>query len=380
MQIQLQIGQNYYTAEYDMSSQTYEIIGPAAPGYGSKTDTILEKQVAKEDYGGNSTSITVEEVYNQLILTCDQEDLETVVDSPVTEEEMSSPYSNKVLWAKEYLSEGEGESAFSGFKDMIRTDSTNYDGAVIFEHYMRSKKSNIWSFNGDEYIGGNYNQEYIMRRARAGSCLAFLASFGSVERVSDSRDNAVYNDIKLSDYMVIAVNGNKVDKTEDSRYSHTYHRWPSDDVIKNSQPIAWYTGNLSSGNISPADANQTNYLVISGEFTNVPADHCAMHSTKTSTLDYEYPSETQGTVDGQTVYTSTPLEGVPYDWPSLKTLLNQDEDLFRQRLWHHTKPVGSNDDGAYYFVKFFNNGNAKTVANEESLYPFNQKWDKYADL
>jgi hypothetical protein len=97
-----------------------------------------------------------------------------------------------------------------------------------------------------------------MRRARAGSGLAFLCSMGNVERMPDVKDNAVHNDIKLSDYLVITVNGNGVDASEESRISSattvkTYHRWPSDDAIKNAQPVARYKGNLSSANLSPAD-------------------------------------------------------------------------------------------------------------------------------
>ena len=71
MQIQLKIGDNYYQADYDMGSQDYTIIGPAEPGYNTKVEDISTRVVSKEDYGSNSTSITVDEVYNQLVLTCD---------------------------------------------------------------------------------------------------------------------------------------------------------------------------------------------------------------------------------------------------------------------------------------------------------------------
>lgn len=119
MQIQLKIGDNYYQAEYDMGSQDYTILGPAEPGYGTKVEDISTRVVSKEDYGSNSTSISVDEVYNQLVLTCDQEDLETIVDSPTEEEQLTSPYPNKMMWAKEFVAAGEGEDALNGCFDMI---------------------------------------------------------------------------------------------------------------------------------------------------------------------------------------------------------------------------------------------------------------------
>jgi hypothetical protein len=96
---------------------------------------------------------------------------------------------------------------------------------------------------------------------------------------------------------------------------------------------------------------------------------------------WEYPNETQGSVDGAPVYTSTPLEGLHYDWPTLKRELAADRGGLWTKLWHKTKPISQNGDGAYYFVKFYNQyGSPRNVSDQESIYPLNTKWDRYADL
>lgn len=298
MQIQIQKNGEYFTADYDMATQTYVITGPATPSYSPYTESVEDISIGLDDWGGNSTSITIDEVFNQLVLTCNLEDLETVVDSPLEEETLKSPYDKKVLWATEYVSSGNGESALNGCFDLIDRGSTTYDGATSYEHYLRLKKSNIWSCNGDKYVDPQYDQAYIMKRARAGSCLAFIAGMGNIERVANKQDNAVKNDIKLTDYLVISVNGNMINKdTEESIRHNTYHRWPSDNVINQAQPIAQYVGNLTSTHLSPVDYQTTNYLVIKAEFTMVPAANHAMTSAGTIWQQYDFPQEILGNTE-----------------------------------------------------------------------------------
>ena len=384
MQIQIQKNGEYFTADYDMGTQTYVITGPATPSYSPYTEQVEDISIGLEDWGGNSTSITIDEVFNQLVLTCNLEDLETVVDSPLEEETLTSPYDKKVLWATEYVSSGEGESALNGCFDMIETGSTRYDGATSFEHYLRLKKSNIWKLNGDKYVDTSYDQAYIMKRARAGSCLAFLAGMGNIERVANKQDNAVKNDIKLTDYLVISVNGNMINKDVEESESilqpNTYHRWPSDNVINNAQPIAEYVGNLTSTHLSPVDSQTTNYLVIKAEFTMVPAANHAMVSPGTFWPLFNFPPEILGYTENEPIYSTEPKAGVAYDYGTLKQQIRQDRGGLWDKLWHRTRPISDNTDGAYYFVKFYdNNGMTERTAvgaQNESIYPYNSKWDR----
>jgi hypothetical protein len=310
--------------------------------------------------------------------------LETVVDSPLEDETLTSPYDKKLLWCTEYVSWGEGESAKNGCLDLIHNGFTTYDGATSFDHYLRLKKSNIWSLNGDKYVDTQYDQGYVMKRARAGSCLAFLASLGNIERVANKQDNAVHNDIKLTDYLVISVNGNMINQNsetvEGALGNKTYHRWPSDNIINSSQPIATYVGNMTSTHLSPVDAQTTNYLVVKAEFTVVPANHHAMCSPGTFPIYSDYPEEIAGYTEGQPCYTVDPHKGRTYDYGTLKQESRRDRGGLYQKLWHHTRPVSDNGDGGYYFVKFYdNNGMTERTAvgsQNESLYPYNSKWDK----
>lgn len=328
MEIIIQQGDQYYTAEYDMGTQSYTITGSAEPSYSGWTEDVSTKSVGKSDWGGNSTSVTIDEVYNQLILTCNLEELSTLVESPVSEEKIDSPYSNKELWATEYVSSGEGESAINGIFDMAKKGTTSYDGASTYDHYIRAKKSSIWELNGDRYISSQYPQTYIMHRARCGTSLAFLAALGNTERQTSERDNAVVNDIKMNDYMVISVNGNLIDKFSETAGGKTYARNPDENSLKQAQPIARYKGNLTGGHLSPADAGTVNYIVIKGEFVNVSAQHCAMWSNNNGVFrPAEYPPTVLRSIDGQPMRPIAPNLGIQFDWGRIKDYLNRGEEF-----------------------------------------------------
>lgn len=113
------------------------------------TDTAYTINISKKDYVSNDTNVTIDETYNQLVLTCNLEELDTIVDSPTDEEGIYSPYYNKQLYCKEYAASGDGTASWNGFCDMLNTGSSSWDGASIITHYVQLYKSNVWKFNGD---------------------------------------------------------------------------------------------------------------------------------------------------------------------------------------------------------------------------------------
>ena len=68
--IVIQIGTKYYNAAYDESTGDYSISGEAPQGESKVTD-VRTFNCSKEDTAGADTNVTIDEVFNQLVLTCD---------------------------------------------------------------------------------------------------------------------------------------------------------------------------------------------------------------------------------------------------------------------------------------------------------------------
>lgn len=140
----IQIGTKYYNAAYDESTGDYTISGEASQGDNKVTD-VRTFNCTKSDTAGSDTNVTIDEVFNQLVLTCDLEEIDTLVESPTDDDTMVSPYTNKQLYCTEYASFGN----WGAFREMILTGKSNNGDAKICNHYAQLFKSTCWSFNGD---------------------------------------------------------------------------------------------------------------------------------------------------------------------------------------------------------------------------------------
>ena len=64
------------------------------------------------------TTISVGEVYNRLLLTAKVESVESVIESPLDDDLLKSPYKNYQKYMTEYSSDGEGKKAINAFDAM----------------------------------------------------------------------------------------------------------------------------------------------------------------------------------------------------------------------------------------------------------------------
>ena len=119
----IQLASGLFEANYDSATGDYTIIGRVQPGQDSHV-TGRTYNVSKADRAGADTNVTIDDVYNQLLLTCDLDELDTLVDSPTDDDAMYSPFTNKQLYCTEYVAWGDGDSALSGFRDMIVSGTT----------------------------------------------------------------------------------------------------------------------------------------------------------------------------------------------------------------------------------------------------------------
>lgn len=289
------------------------------------------------------TTISVGEVYNQLLLTCRIESMESVIESPLDNDLLKSPYSNKQKYMTEYSSCGEGVRAIEAFDAMTHGRATDYDESCMTDWYLQIMNNSQWIFpnNGDgnlmeQYCTGNLNQQMLPNLLARQQGAAIL-SFGKVERKTDRKDNSPVPKINMTNYLVVSVNGNGIDGEG---------AYPNEVSIKAGIPIAEYKGNTTGGVFSPSDENTTNYIVLSGKIVLNPV----MQLTDIFKAIYNYKPSVPNS--------SRATSGI-------------------NQWWHKTVPSRDNDDGRYYTQRWWKADNPSTEviwdqATTHGLVPFTE--------
>lgn len=215
------------------------------------------------------TTISIGEVYNQILLTCKVESVENVVKSPLDDNALVSPYSNKQKYMTEFSSDGNGNKARDAFFAMTHDANTDYDGGVITDWYLQVMNNPAWVFPEagtganliDKYCKNNANQQVLPNRMSINPGAA-IVSLGKVAQKTDHRDNAPVSKIDMTNYLVVSVNGNG-DDNEQTTY-------PTETSLKDNAPCAVYSGGISGAIYSPSDSSTTNYIVLSGKIVLNP--------------------------------------------------------------------------------------------------------------
>ena len=311
----------------------HDITDNTAQQVEQETVSITLDNVADSD-----TSISIGDVYNQLLLTANIEEVEDVIESPLDDDYLSSYYSNKQKYITEFSSDGDGVSACDAFKAMTHDTSTNYGGGTITDWYLQVKRNNSWTFpkQGDtsvdivDYFCHDGKNQQNLPNWLGQNLGASLLSWGSVTINTANDDNSPTSKVDMTDYMVFSINGNGEDDADKV--------YPSSDDIKKNIPYAVYTGNSAGGVFSPSDDNVTNYIVLSGKVVLNPI--MEQH------------------------YTYTELHNRP--WGIGANPIKPERQIV---------PSRTNDDGRYYARKYWKaetpNATAEWAEGDDyGLYPF----------
>ena len=227
-------------------------------------------------FGGSDTSISIDEVYNQISLTCDIDEQETLIENPLDKDNLKSLYKGRQLYLSEYISQGEGTTAKRAFRDMLKGVGSDYDKSKTVNWFMQVMTNPLWKLNTPEgntiedlceqdSAGTYINQWKIPKYLREHSCTPAIIRMGSFDITGgEVKDNSPISKIDMTDYLFISVNGNE----DDTENGHN----PSDSTLQNASPIIEYTGK-TGGVFSPPDGDTTNYLVFSGKILIQPIQY-----------------------------------------------------------------------------------------------------------
>lgn len=325
--------------------------------------TISASTVALKNtmHSDRNTSISIDDVYNQIVLTCDVDEQSTVVESPLEKDTITSLYNGKQLYMTEYISEGSGDSARDAFQHLVRGEATTYEHAKEIDWYMQAMTNPNWKFYYDstniieslsERSGNKYiNQWKLAKYLKEHSCVPYIFRFGSVEHQASATDNSPTSKIDMKDYLYISVNGNE----NDTESGHT----PSDNTIYQHRNMCEFIGNQAGGSFSPTDDSTINYLVFSGKILLQPITYESGHDVADRNNNYEIIR-----VNGAHKSEGKTAQVPHYDSTS----------------WIPNNLVKSmnNSEGRYYTRKFYNivNPNDPTKPYSTGTAPYLQPWTK----
>ena len=319
----VQDGFNFYIFSWEsVKAAPDKIIWHDIVANSTKTTAQQAVTIALANVADCDTTISIGDVYNQLLLTAKVEDIESVIESPLDDDLLVSPYINKQKYLTEYSSDGEGKAAYNAFYDMTHDQKTTYGGGAITDWYVQVMRNKQWMFpmkgNTDidivDYFGSEGANQHALPDWLGQEPGAAIMALGSVKINTANDDNSPTSKVNMTNYLVVSVNGNGIDNDENKTY-------PSVADIQKNIPYAVYNGNKAGGVFSPPDEETTNYIVLSGKVILNPI----MRQTNTYTLLHNKK------------------------WVVWMPDVNQDVNW----VWHQTVPSRNNGDGRYYTRQYW---------------------------
>ena len=263
----VQDGFNFYIFSWESVKATPDkIIWHDIVANSTKTTAQQAVTIALANVADCDTTISIGDVYNQLLLTAKVEDIESVIESPLDDDLLVSPYINKQKYLTEYSSDGEGKTAYNAFYAMTHDQKTTYGAGAITDWYVQVMRNKQWTFpmkgNTDidivDYFGSEGTNQHALPDWLGQAPGAAIMALGSVKMNTANDDNSPTSKVNMINYLAVSVNGNGIDNDENKTY-------PSVADIQKNIPYAVYTGNKAGGVFSPSDEKTTNYIVLSGK-------------------------------------------------------------------------------------------------------------------
>lgn len=320
----VQDGFNFYIFSWESVKATPDkIIWHDIVANSTKTTAQQAVTIALANVADCDTTISIGDVYNQLLLTAKVEDIESVIESPLDDDLLVSPYINKQKYLTEYSSDGEGKTAYNAFYAMTHNQKTTYGAGAITDWYLQVMRNKQWTFpmKGStdidivDYFGSEGTNQHALPDWLGQAPGAAIMALGSVKMNTANDDNSPASKVNMTNYLAVSVNGNGIDNDENKTY-------PSVADIQKNIPYAVYTGNKAGGVFSPSDEKTTNYIVLSGKVILNPI------MRQTNTYTNLHNKEWHG--------------GLPI---GLK-----ENEIY---VWHQTVPSRNNGDGRYYTRQYW---------------------------
>jgi len=276
----------YFNLYIAMTGKESVIITSTINNNPSEVEISSFKTLATDD----STSLSMDDVYSQVSLTCSIDPIPDLVADFTDNDLLYSDYNDYSMYMTEYVSSGKGSSAWAAFKSIINNEPTDYDASYTIDHWCYVFRNDAWDFGQNSYIDQCINsnvsttkmtldQRKVLAWLAQEPFRAALVGFAEMNKIMSNgvtTDNSLQQTPALKKYLVISVMGNyDSDDPEDTTAFNRYKNLISSKVGYDSQtgvyatPICSYKG-VDSNVLSPANNKIVNFILINGSITLNP--------------------------------------------------------------------------------------------------------------
>ena len=261
----VQIGSSFYIFNWgNIKKQQNSITFTSILGNGGTVTVPTTAITVTEDmYGSNDTQISMSDVYNQIILECDLKMQDQVLESPLQEDSLVSPYTNKNRYLQEWKN-GQAEVHDWYFQYLTNPNWTlrYYHNGNVTEVNEILRNSSLYNSNGTAI-----NQWYIPYEVSKYKLAPILCAMGKVNSATSATDNSIRNNVSLSNYLIITINGSENKDIANQAIAE----WNSiTQALDNYGGMMEYKSSTTAGVLSPVDSSTTNYIVFSGKIMMQP--------------------------------------------------------------------------------------------------------------
>lgn len=286
----VQVGTDVYLFDWESVRNTGSLVWTDLLTGEEVSWNVTRKLLDIDNAADDSTSVSIGEVYNVIELTCDCESMGDVVESPLSDSSMVSPYLNKQLYVREMVADADdNKEARKAIKSMWNNgELTSYKDSHMADYYLQTWNNKNWTFyrNGLDVIKAHcYNgvsqhilpslmgashilapdikwdgTSYNVAKYRSAICAAIFG-IGKVEKKGGADDNSVAGKVDMSKTLVVNIGGG---------FTSDGTGWPTEDDILAACPVAQYVGGMGGGTLAPSVPGVTNYIVISGSMVMNP--------------------------------------------------------------------------------------------------------------
>ena len=293
----------------------------------------------------HGSTITMADVWNRISARADVQQLENLVEDPITENSMEPMWSGRNRLMTEYVVDATGSSALAALKAMARGEHTEHKSASREEWWVRVCKAKDWKtpMRGHWSLMENmakadvYQTAAIKDTLASYSWTALFMQAGSIKTMAYVTDNSPQRP-DMERWMVLGVMGDKMSS----------HYVVDPESILLGCPAAEFDGGGKQAVFSPVDDDTVNYIVFSGRLVmnprpseSVPYPDLLSDSPMTVVpvksrtngkgrllsrqwWEEQKPGQTEGEWDGQLEsyrywypYTGTDVEELEFKWSAV---------------------------------------------------------------
>lgn len=259
----VQIGNAFYIFSWETlkKQNTNSITWSVLIGSGNNITTSKSViQVDKDLYKGNDTQISMSDVYNKIQVNCDLVEQDEIFQSPLDEDSLATPYTNKnkYLIEKKSTEEGKRRMWYYQFK-------TNKNWTLRYYDSNTNTVKNVNDLIEYDNTGTAIKQYKIPQTLHQHKLAPMIGCFGKVDLGQYDQDTNVKNNLELKPYLVITING-----SENSSADNTTQWNNISSALQNAGGMLEYKSSTTAGVLSPSDPSVTNYIVFSGQISMQP--------------------------------------------------------------------------------------------------------------